>query len=223
MKAPAPQYVAPAMAAAVQRHGESIFIRTLNFASRDHRNLTAVEAQIKAMQKNARAARETAKQQATLVEQPKIILSKDKVPRLSDLSMWPAVSGRKTVGTMEAHVNGLRFTSNKGERVEIAYANIRHAIFQPCESEHTVLLHFHLRHAIILGKKKLKDVQFFTVRARVGRELALRGRGGGGCGGGGAPSVLPHSCPPCYVCASIAPTHLPRPPNGPPAHAHCRR
>jgi nucleosome binding factor SPN SPT16 subunit len=100
------------------------------------------------------------------VDQAKLILSKDKVPRLSDLSMWPAVSGRKTVGTMEAHVNGLRFTSNKGERVEIAYANIRHAIFQPCEAEHTVLLHFHLRHAIILGKKKLKDVQFFTVRWR---------------------------------------------------------
>ena len=168
--------VAPAMAAAVQRHGESIFIRTLNFASRDHRNLTAVEAQIKVMQKNARAARETAKQQATLVEQPKIILSKDKVPRLSDLSMWPAVSGRKTVGTMEAHVNGLRYTSNKGERVEVAYANIRHAIFQPCESEHTVLLHFHLRHAIILGKKKLKDVQFFTEVINASQALDGRGR-----------------------------------------------
>ena len=44
-----------------------------------------------------RAEREAARQQANLVEQARLILSKDKVPRLSDLSMWPAISGRKTV------------------------------------------------------------------------------------------------------------------------------
>lgn len=42
------------------------------------------------------------------------------------------------------------------------YGNIRHGIFQPCEKEHVVLLHFHLRNAIMIGKKKFKDIQFFT-------------------------------------------------------------
>ena len=46
--------VAPNMAAAVGRHPDNIFIRTLNIVSRDHRNLIAVEAQIKAMQKKVR-------------------------------------------------------------------------------------------------------------------------------------------------------------------------
>jgi nucleosome binding factor SPN SPT16 subunit len=99
------------------------------------------------------------------VEQPKLIPSRDKVPRLSDLSMWPAISGRKTTGTLEAHTNGLRFTSVKGEKVELIYNNVKHAVLQPCEQEHVVLLHFHLRHPIMVGKKKYKDIQFFTVRA----------------------------------------------------------
>lgn len=56
----------------------------------------------------------------------------------------------------------MRFVSDKGEKVELVYANIRHGIFQPCEKEHTVLIHFHLKHPILIGKKKFKDVQFFT-------------------------------------------------------------
>lgn len=31
--------------------------------------------------------------------------------------MWPALSGRKTLGTLEAHTNGLRFVSQKSEKV----------------------------------------------------------------------------------------------------------
>lgn len=42
------------MVAAVGRHPDALFIRTLNFVSRDHRNMQAVEAQIKAMQKKVR-------------------------------------------------------------------------------------------------------------------------------------------------------------------------
>jgi nucleosome binding factor SPN SPT16 subunit len=71
----------------------------------------------------------------------------------------PPPSTHVSQGTLEAHSNGLRFISSKGERVDITYANIRHGIFQPCEGEHVVLIHFHLKHSIIIGKKKFKDVQ----------------------------------------------------------------
>jgi hypothetical protein len=57
---------------------------------------------------------------------------------------------------------GLRFISSKGEKIDLVYGNIRHGIFQPCEKEHVVLVHFHLRNAIMVGKKKFKDIQFFT-------------------------------------------------------------
>ena len=33
-------------------------------------------------------------------------------------------------GTLEAHVNGFRYTSIKGDKVDIIYSNIKHAIFQ---------------------------------------------------------------------------------------------
>ena len=63
---------------------------------------------------------------------------------------------------MEAHDNGFRYTSIRGDKVDILYNNIKNAFFQPCDGEMIILLHFHLRHAIMFGKKKQLDVQFYT-------------------------------------------------------------
>lgn len=52
-------------------------------------------------------------EEADLVTQAKLIRTKDaRVPRLQDLTMRPTISG-KTTGSLEAHSNGLRFTSQK--------------------------------------------------------------------------------------------------------------
>jgi len=102
-------------------------------------------------------------EEATLVKQDKLVRTKnERVPRLSDLTMRPVFAGRKTQGNLEAHQNGLRFISNRGETVEIIYSNIKHAIFQPCESEIMVLIHFHLKNPIMIGKKKQRNLQVFT-------------------------------------------------------------
>jgi nucleosome binding factor SPN SPT16 subunit len=76
--------------------------------------------------------------------------------------MFPHMSGRKSEGALEAHANGFRFLSNKGEKFDIIYSNVKHAIFQPCDKEHEVLIHFHLKTPLIVGKKKHYDVQFYT-------------------------------------------------------------
>jgi nucleosome binding factor SPN SPT16 subunit len=47
-------------------------------------------------------------------------------------------------GTLEAHTNGLRYTTIKGDKVDILYSNIKHAFFQPSKKQMLVLLHFHL-------------------------------------------------------------------------------
>jgi nucleosome binding factor SPN SPT16 subunit len=167
--------VSPSMQAAVARFPDLMYLRTLNLMSKSGRNFAAAEQAIKALQKKIRADREQAKQASGLVEQPNLILSKDgKIPRLSDLNMWPAMSGRKTQGTLEAHSNGLRFVSSKGEKIELIYSNIKHAIFQPCKDEHIVLIHFHLRQPIVVNKKKAKDIQFFT--DVVASSMALDGK-----------------------------------------------
>jgi len=72
-------------------------------------------------------------------------LKTGKPPRLSELTMRPHLSGRKTVGRLEAHTNGLRFLSKKNEHVDVMYNNVRVALFQPCERDLYVIIHFHLK------------------------------------------------------------------------------
>ena len=68
------------------------------------------------------------------MEQPKLKRMTDgKIPRLLDLTMRPVFSGRKTTGALEAHENGLRFRSTRGEECVIIYDNIKNALYQPCE------------------------------------------------------------------------------------------
>ena len=40
---------------------------------------------------------------------------------------------------------GFRFTSVRGDKVDILYNNIKHSIFQPCDGEMIIVLHFHLK------------------------------------------------------------------------------
>jgi len=119
--------------------------------------------QISELRKRARQKEIQKEEEATLVEQEKLVRTKnERVPRLSELTMRPVVAGRKTQGNIEAHTNGIRFISNRSEIVDIMYSNIKYAIFQPCENEIMVLIHFHLKNPIMIGKKKHSDVQFFT-------------------------------------------------------------
>ncbi len=48
----------------------------------------------------------------------------------------------------------------QGQKLDIIYNNIKHAFFQPAESEALVILHFNLYHPIVIGKRKTTDVQF---------------------------------------------------------------
>lgn len=119
--------------------------------------------QIAELRKRARAKELREQEEANLVEQEKLVRTKnERVPRLSDLTMRPVFAGRKTQGNLEAHSNGLRFISTRGEVVDIMYNNIKYSIYQPCENEIMVLIHFHLKNPIMVGKKKQRDIQFFT-------------------------------------------------------------
>mmetsp|Transcript_9143 Transcript_9143/g.18125 ORF Transcript_9143/g.18125 Transcript_9143/m.18125 type:complete len:1098 (-) Transcript_9143:56-3349(-) len=156
---------APAnMAKLVQKYAPyASFIREMTFRSLDGNNLVAAFRQISELRKRARAKEIRETEEQNLVKQEKLVRTKnERVPRLSDLTMRPVFAGRKTQGNLEAHTNGLRFISTRGEVVDIMYSNIKYAIFQPCENEIMVLVHFHLKNAIMVGKKKYIDIQFFT-------------------------------------------------------------
>ena len=66
-------------------------------------------------------------------------------PKLKDLYIRPNIALKRMQGSLEVHVNGFRFTSVRGDKVDILYNKIKHALLQPCDGERIIVLHFHLK------------------------------------------------------------------------------
>lgn len=109
-------------------------------------------------------------QRLSLVTQEKLRTrpsSKGRMHTLREVTVRPSAvragKGRKVPGTLECHDNGFRYTNTREEHIDIIFANIKHAFFQPGGKRDTItLIHFHLHHPIMIGKKKTTDVQFST-------------------------------------------------------------
>ncbi|KAF3454725.1 hypothetical protein FNV43_RR05173 [Rhamnella rubrinervis] len=145
----------------------SIYLKEVSFRSKDPRHISEVVQQIKTLRRQVVARESERAERATLVTQERLQLAGNRFKpiRLSDLWIRPPFGGRgrKLPGTLEAHVNGFRFsTTRPDERVEVMFGNIKHAFFQPAENEMITLLHFHLHNHIMVGNKKTKDVQFYV-------------------------------------------------------------
>jgi nucleosome binding factor SPN SPT16 subunit len=96
-----------------------------------------------------------------VAHQEELVLAKSKRETLDNLVIRPNIVGKRTLGNLDIHQNGLRYASTKGHKIDLAFSNIRHAFFQPCSStELLVLVHFHLKTPIMIGNKKVHDVQF---------------------------------------------------------------
>jgi nucleosome binding factor SPN SPT16 subunit len=156
----------------------SIYLKELTLRSSNSKNLLGVFRMIKELIKRVKTKEIEAKQKRDLVDQEKLIIIKGKRPVLQDLTIRPNLSGKKTVGFLEAHQNGLRFQSNRGEVTDIIYKNVKHAIFQPVENDLVVLLHFHLHNAVMVGSKKTTDIQFYSEAGIQSDDLEMRRRGG---------------------------------------------
>ena len=140
------------------------FLREVSYRSSDNKHANYVVQEMRALKRTV-TQRETEKaERATLVRQERLVLSHGRVHRLVGLWMQPTFGGRggRKAGTLEAHTNGLRYVGAKAEeQVDVIYSNIKNAFFQPAKKEIKTLIHFHLHDAIMIGKKKTKDVQFY--------------------------------------------------------------
>ncbi|ROT64052.1 putative FACT complex subunit spt16 isoform X2 [Penaeus vannamei] len=135
-------------------------------------NLNTAFRLIKEVQKKFKTREAEEKEKEDLVKQDTLIVSNNKSnPKLKDLYIRPNIVQKRINGTLEAHTNGFRYTSVRGDKVDILYNNIKNAFFQPCEGEMIILLHFHLKHAIMFGKKKHVDVQFYTEVGEITTDL----------------------------------------------------
>ncbi|KAK5983113.1 putative global transcriptional regulator cell division control protein [Trichostrongylus colubriformis] len=135
-------------------------------------NLTTAFRLIKEIQKRFRTEEAEEREKEGAVKQDKLILSTAKAnPKLKDLFVRPNIIAKRISGSLEAHINGFRYTSLRGDRIDVLYNNIKHAFFQPCDNEMIILLHFHLKHPVLWGKKKYKDIQFYTEVGEITTDL----------------------------------------------------
>lgn len=127
---------------------------------------------IKEVQKKFKTREAEEREKEDLVKQDTLVMSQSKGnPKLKDLYIRPNIVTKRMSGSLESHTNGFRFTSVRGDKVDILYNNIKNAFFQPCDGEMIILLHFHLKHAIMFGKKKHVDVQFYTEVGEITTDL----------------------------------------------------
>ncbi len=149
-----------------------LYIRELTFRSKDTRKMNDTFKKIKDLQKRTKTEMDSNKE--NLNEQEPLNLIKGKRPVLQDLKIRPNISGKKSSGILEAHLNGFRYLTTRNERIDITFNNIKNAFFQPCDGEMIILLHFHLYTPILVGKAKSYDVQFFTEAGNQTEDLDTR-------------------------------------------------
>lgn len=159
---------------------EATFVKEMSYrASSTHgggaaSSLVNMFHTIKDVQKKFKTREQEKREMEGVVEQEALVLNTTKGnPRLKDLYMRPVIGSRRVQGTLEAHTNGLRYTTLKGDKVDLLYSNMKQAFFQPSRSEMIVLLHFHMKSPIIISKKKHRDIQFYT---EVGEIVTTLGR-----------------------------------------------
>ncbi|MCO5574704.1 hypothetical protein L7F22_028494 [Adiantum nelumboides] len=142
---------------------DATFVRSMSFRSSDTQHFSELYRDISELKKAATKALAEMAEMADVVEQDKIVLTKGRVPTLVELFPRPALDGKRVPGSLEIHQNGVRFASpvRPDQKIDVLFNNIKHLFFQPCDSEMIVIIHFHLKAPILVGKKKTKDVQFY--------------------------------------------------------------
>lgn len=58
---------------------------------------------------------------------------------------------------------GFRYTSLRGDKIDVLYNNIKHAFFQPCDNEMIILVHFHLK-VCKLSHNSLLALAFYSIQ-----------------------------------------------------------
>ncbi|KAI8911514.1 FACT complex subunit-domain-containing protein [Gorgonomyces haynaldii] len=140
------------------------FIRALSFRSNDVNRFSEIAREINDLKKEMSKREAERIEKAGLVEQEDLVEIKGRRPqRLPDVFVRPQMDGKRYAGDLEIHTNGLRFQSHvkSDQRVDIVFSNIKHLFFQPCDGELIIVIHIHLKDAIMVGKKKTKDIQFY--------------------------------------------------------------
>ncbi|TNV85367.1 hypothetical protein FGO68_gene4788 [Halteria grandinella] len=147
---------------------QTLWVKELTLKSPNSMSMAMALKQIRELLKKVKTDEQAkqrpgdAKEEDEHLANEPLIMSKTKKLILDNINIKPSLTGKKTVGALETHMNGFRFMSTKGQKIEITYKNIKHAVFQACKNDLVVLLHFRLKAPILVGPKKVLDIQFYT-------------------------------------------------------------
>ncbi|XP_033101550.1 FACT complex subunit SPT16-like [Anneissia japonica] len=161
---------------------EAVFVKEVTYRSSNTKapgessapatNLNTAFRLIKDVQKKFKTREAEMREKEGIVKQDTLMINPNRGnPKLKDLYIRPNITHKRIQGTLEAHTNGFRYTSVRGDKVDILYNNIMHAIFQPCDNEMVILLHFHLKNAILFANKRHVDIQFYTEVGEITTDL----------------------------------------------------
>ena len=141
---------------------DSMFIRSVTFRSTDKLRFSDLHKDITELKKIQTKKAAEKREMADVVEQEKLNEIKGRRPiRLGEVFARP-IEGKRLAGDLDIHANGVRYsTPSKDQRIDVLFSNVKHFFFQPCDNELIVIIHFHLKHPIMIGKKKTRDVQFY--------------------------------------------------------------
>jgi nucleosome binding factor SPN SPT16 subunit len=130
------------------------YIRELTFRSKGE-SLGQVFFEMKELRKRVMNRMKEHEAKESIVVQPNLVIDQQRgaFASLKEVQLRPSVHRRKAVGKLSAHVNGFRYKDNLSNRVDITYSNIKHAFFAPADNTISVVIHFELKNAIIVGKK----------------------------------------------------------------------
>jgi len=151
------------------------FIQELTFKAPagHHDNLERSYFGIQELRKRVKNRIKEKEDKRSIVVQKELRVLRGGGAKLRDLSVRPPLTRRKSTGVLEAHQNGLRFSSHRdGIKIDIIYENIKHAVFQKADNMSTeVRMHFELVNPIMAGKKKTNFFQFYVEVVQSSQDL----------------------------------------------------
>ncbi|KAI9595339.1 FACT complex subunit spt16 [Syncephalis fuscata] len=139
------------------------FVRALLYRSPDTNRFLQLYKDITDLKKDLTKRDAETKEMEDIVSQGRLVEIAGPRIRLPLVFIRPSMEGKRVPGELQIHQNGLRYQSplRADQRVDLLFSNIKHLFFQPCDNELVVILHVHLHHPVMMGKKKTKDIQFY--------------------------------------------------------------
>ncbi|CCF59008.1 hypothetical protein KAFR_0F04130 [Kazachstania africana CBS 2517] len=143
---------------------ENQFLRSITLRSKDGDRMSEAFKQIADLKKESSKREQERKNLADVVHQDKLIENRTgRTKRLDQIFVRPSPDTKRVPGSVFIHENGIRYQSplRTDSRIDILFSNIKNLVFQSCKGELIVIIHIHLKNPILMGKKKIQDVQFY--------------------------------------------------------------